>query len=91
MQKMCSRAHNRSRTFAIPDDGGAVVVSRSNGELHCTMVCGNHVVMRHNSHELKITVRDCSLWVGEGDQDILHPLFAGLMPQIRATVGLVWC
>ena len=73
----------------IPDDGGAVVLSHSKGELCYTVMRSNHVVMYHSSHEFKITVRDCSLWVGEGDQGILCPLFTGLMPRIRAMVGSV--
>ena len=91
-QKICSRVHNRSRTLAIPDDGGAVVMSHcSNGELRRTVMCSNHVVMCYSSHEFQITVCDSSLWVGKGDQGVLCPLFVGLMPQIRSIVRLVWC
>ena len=75
----------------IPDDGGTVVVSHSNGELRHTEMCSNHIVMCYSSHEFKITVCDCPLWVGEGDQGGLYPLIIGLMPPIRAIVRLVWC
>ena len=91
LQKIGSRACGQGGTFAIPDDGSAVVVSCSNGELHCAVLCSNHIVMCHCSHELKVTVGDHSLGVGESDQGVLCPLFVRLTPQTGATVGSLWC
>ena len=83
LRRMCSRA--------CTDDIGTAVMSHSNGELHCAVMCGNHVVMCRGSHQLEVTAHDCFLWVGESDQGVLCPLFVGLMPKMRTTVGFVWC
>ena len=61
LQKMGSWACSGGGTFVIPDNGGIVVVSHSDGELCYATLSSNHIVMCHSSHELKITVRDCSL------------------------------
>ena len=66
-QKIGSWASGGGGTFAIPDDSGIVVVSGPDGELHYAMLSSNHVVMCYSSHELKITVCDCSLGVSESD------------------------
>ena len=63
LQKMCSRAHSRCGPFPVPDDGSAVVVSSSNGELWYTVVSHDHIVMCNHSHQFKITVCSCSLRV----------------------------
>ena len=57
------KASSGGGTFAIPDDGGVVVVSRSDGELCHAMFSSNHIMMHHGYHELEITVHDCSLGV----------------------------
>ena len=89
-QKMCSRAPRRGGTFPIPDDSDIIVVSRVNGELRYSVSCSNHVVMCHGSHDLKVTVSDCALWVGESDGGILCPLFVWVTPQVGVIVGPLW-
>ena len=67
LQKMGSWACSGCGTFAIPDDSDTIVVSHSEGELGCTMMSSNHVVMGHCSHKLKVTVRYGPLGVGESE------------------------
>ena len=90
LQKMGDGGCSGGGTFAIPNDSDTIVVSHSDDELGHAMMSSNHFVMGHSSHKLKITVSDCSLGVGESDWGILCPLFARLMPWIRAIMGPFW-
>ena len=65
-QKVGSRACSGCGTFAIPDDSGTIVMSRSKGELGYAMMSSNQVVMGYCSHKLKVTVGDGPFGIGEG-------------------------
>ena len=96
-QKMDSWACSGSGTFVIPDDSGRIVVSRSKGELGHTMMSGNHFLMGHCSNELKVTVSDGPLEIGESEWGILCQLFVRLTPGqqlghsgVNQGVGMKW-
>ena len=90
MQKICGRACSRGGTFPVSDDSGIVVVSHTDGELCYPVSSSYHIVMYHSSHELKVTVINHALWVGESDKGVLDPLFVWLTPQVGLVVGTLW-
>ena len=67
LQRIGSWACSGCGKFVIPDDGGIIVVSRSEGELGYTMMSSNHIVMGYCFHKLKVTVSDGPLGVGESE------------------------